>query len=370
MLRLTMSNHCQKKNCQKNRRLELTLERHKSMTYNVIPLFLPFAGCPHRCIFCAQEKQTGQNIRSGSLSLSDSLAKLFSVISALKKPSQYALRDVGFYGGTFTMLPKAEQLACLALGRRCKELGLIHGVRCSTRPDALTAHHLEGLKKAGLDLIEIGVQSFTSEALAASRRGYDGADAVNGCLAARDAGFDFGIQLLPGMPGSTPETFMNDVRQALALKPACLRFYPCLVIDGTPLAESWRRGLFAPWDTPTTTSTLGSALAEAWRADIPVIRLSLAPEPELERAVLAGPRHPALGSLIQAEALFLTLSGHIASEARPPDRLLLPKTCQGFFFGHRGSLRDRWMSIGVDPSRVVWTSGQTELIWEIPTDQA
>jgi hypothetical protein len=33
---------------------------------------------------------------------------------------------------------------------------------------------------------------------------------------------------------------------------------------------------------------------------VPVIRLSVAPEPAFDSAVLAGPRHPALGALIQA----------------------------------------------------------------------
>lgn len=337
-------------------------ERHA-----VIPFFLPFAGCPHRCLFCDQDKQTGRNAKADTLSFSESLAKLFSNISARKRKEDMASgnepADLGFYGGTFTLLPVERQMACLHLAAECKALGLVGRVRCSTRPDALDPAHLTRLRQAGLDLVEVGVQSFGEGSLAASRRGYTGEQALIGCEAVKAAGLELGIQLLPGMPGSTPESFLADVATSLALDPACLRFYPCLVIRDTPLAELWRQGRYAPWGTDCTVQTLGRGLADAWRARVPVIRLSLAPEPDLDAAVLAGPRHPALGAIIQGEALFATLAEHIHSVGRAPDVVMLPKRCQGFFFGHQGALRSRWISLGVDPAGVIWTAGEGGLAW-------
>lgn len=337
-------------------------ERHA-----VIPFFLPFAGCPHRCLFCDQDKQTGRTAKVDTLSFSESLAKLFFNISARKRKEDTASgnepADLGFYGGTFTLLPVERQMACLRLAAACKARGLVNRVRCSTRPDALDPAHLERLGQAGLDRVEVGVQSFADGSLAASRRGYTGEQALIGCEAVKAAGLELGIQLLPGMPGSTPESFLADVATSLALGPACLRFYPCLVIRDTPLAELWRQGRYAPWETDCAVQTLGRGLAAAWRAGIPVIRLSLAPEPALDAAVLAGPRHPALGAIIQGEALFTTLAEHIRSVGRAPDVVMLPKRCQGFFFGHQGTLRPRWKSLGVDPARVIWTAEKGTLVW-------
>ena len=180
----------------------------KGGEHAVIPFFLPFAGCPHRCLFCAQDKQTGRNAKVDTLSFSESLAKLFSNISARKRKEDpaggKAPADLGFYGGTFTLLPIERQMACLRLAAACKARGLVHRVRCSTRPDALVPEHLARLKEAGLDLVEVGVQSFGDAPLSASRRGYAGERAVKGCEAVKDAGLELGIQLLPGMPGSTP----------------------------------------------------------------------------------------------------------------------------------------------------------------------
>lgn len=326
----------------------------------IIPFFLPFAGCQHRCLFCAQDKQTGQAQRSNALPYPQALAALLSDLEKHCR-EQTAPRPVelAFYGGTFTALPERLQTECMALAMRAKEKGIVCRVRCSTRPDALHPERLRALRHAGLDLVELGVQSFDTEALLAVRRGYTGEAARRGCRLIKESGLELGIQLLPGMPGSTPQCFSDDVEEALMFSPSCLRFYPCLVVDGTPLAERWRAGEYAPWDMDTTTATLGKALASAWARRIPVIRLSLAPEDELDEAVLAGPRHPALGNIIQSEALFETVRSHIVSNgSQPPDELFFPKSCQGFFFGHRGNLLPRWEGLGIHPSSIQWIAGE------------
>ena len=243
--------------------------------------------------------------------------------------------ELAFYGGTFTALPERLQMECLALAMQAKEKGIVCRVRCSTRPDALRPDRLQALRHAGLDLVELGIQSFHTEALLDVQRGYNGDRAREGCRLIKESGLKLGIQLLPGMPGSTPQRFSEDVEEALAFSPSCLRFYPCLVVDGTPLAERWRMGQYAPWELDTTITTLGKALASA------------------------GPRHPALGNIIQSEALFETVRSHFALNGfLPPDELFFPQYCQGFFSGHKGSLLPRWEKLGIRPSSIQWVEGE------------
>lgn len=333
----------------------------------ILPVFMPFAGCPHRCLFCAQDKQTGALSEPPGGSALRTLASLLHSLGTSRQAAQETFRpaEIAFYGGTFTALPENIQMACLALAAEGKEEGLVCRVRCSTRPDALHPRTLDALKAGGMDLVELGIQSFHNEALQISQRGYNEETARKGCRLVQDSGLELGIQLLPGMPGSTLERFRGDVRDALAFSPACLRFYPCLVVDGTPLADLWRKGVYSPWDTQTTVDALGGALAEAWERRIPVIRLSVAPEPSFDAAVLAGPRHPALGSLIQGEALFQTLRRSIEERGCPPATLDLPRFCQGFFFGHKKSLVARWKTIGIEAGAVRWTTGENAVLrWE------
>ena len=315
----------------------------------IFPVFLPFLGCPGQCVFCAQDRQTGQGNARGTASI---LSAVRPGLEQLRPCGTGEERELAFYGGTFTALPDADRALCLDLLHDMRQSGRITHARCSTRPDALPPSVLKELSLHGIDLVELGIQSFDDKALSLSRRGYTGKDAEAGCLAVTEAGLRLGIQLLPGMPGSSPDIFLADVRKALSLSPACLRFYPCLVPEGTVLARWYREGSYRPWTVEETVRTLGAALNMAWQARVPVIRLAVAPEPAFDKALLAGPRHPALGALIQAEALLLAAQDAADALGKKPEMLVLPRFCQGFLYGDKGALKARWRLLGLRPERI------------------
>lgn len=318
----------------------------------VVPVFLPFSGCPSQCVYCAQDRQTGGSRSKGIQSILEDLRSRLALLLPCQNGES---RELAFYGGTFTALPEEERRACLAFLKEMMAAGIITHARCSTRPDALPPSVLDELKAGGISLIELGIQSFSSEALARTRRGYDGPTAVQACRTVQEAGFELGIQLLPGMPGCTPDIFLEDTELTLSLRPACLRFYPCLVPEGTALARWFREDRYSPWTLEETVNTLGRALGRAWEEEIPVIRLSVAPEPAFDTAILAGPRHPALGALIQAEALLQTVRKAIETLGEIPEGLYLPKACQGFMYGDKGLLKPRWAALGLPPERLHFT---------------
>lgn len=317
----------------------------------IIPIFLPFLGCPGHCVYCAQDRQTGEG---SSDNVSAILEKACAAMSAMEPCRPEEGRELAFYGGTFTAIPPSDRKSCLDFLCRLRREARITRARCSTRPDALAPDVLKELQQNGVDLVELGIQSFDDNALALSRRGYSGREAEEGCRKVLEAGLALGVQLLPGMPGSTPDVFLADVKKALSLSPSCLRFYPCLVPEGTVLARWYREGRYAPWTIEETVRTLGEALRLAWQADVSVIRLSVAPEPAFDAALLAGPRHPALGALIQAEALLLSAEDAVHRLGHAPVRLTLPRSCQGFMYGDRGALKKRWLSLGLTPESIVF----------------
>ena len=313
----------------------------------IFPLFLPFAGCPVRCVFCAQETQTGT---SPAQPLPQVLDTAEAQLRQRAAASAHA-PEVAFFGGTFTALTEKEFTLCLTAFDRWRGEGLVSAARCSTRPDA-PMRRLTALRQAGFTTVELGIQSYDDAALAAVQRGYDGTTARAACEAVHAAGLQLGVQLLPGMPGVDAQVFIDDVRTALEHGADFLRFYPCLVLEGTALAALWREGRFTPWPLDMTVAALAEGWLLAQAVDTRVIRMGLAPEAGLAEHILAGPHHPGLGGMVMGEALCQKVQSQ--AQGRTLRSLLAPDHCRGYFWGQGNALRPRWRALGLTTHNVHW----------------
>jgi histone acetyltransferase (RNA polymerase elongator complex component) len=313
----------------------------------IVPVFLPFRGCPSRCIYCSQIAQTGQTPRPIPETL-QTAARHLAEAGERGRPS-----DLAFYGGTFTALPEEDLARCLAFAATMRESGRVRHVRCSTRPDAVYADVLGRLKESGCTVVELGVQSFDDRSLGASRRNYTGDVALAACAMVKEAGLALGVQLLPGMPGCPPETFLQDVTMALGAGCDMLRFYPCLVLEGTELARLWRQGAYRPWEMETCLDALADGLLAAMAANVPVIRMGVPPERDMLRDILAGPYHDALGARVRGRALLKACARHAAG--RRIETLAAPDHCSGHFWGDGMELRGAWTELGLTRERVAFT---------------
>lgn len=306
------------------------------------PVFLPFAGCPGRCVYCAQHLQTGQSPQRLDAVLTGLRPRLDEDLAAGRGPY-----EIGFYGGTFTALPGDFAERFTALAGEYRERGLVTRVRCSTRPDAADPGRLSALRRLGLDMVEIGAQTFEPEVLAASGRGHGPGDIFRACRAVDEAGLALGLQLLPGLPGHTPEMFVRDAEVAASLAPETARVYPCVVAAGTRLAAMFAAGEYAPWEEETAVRASAAGLVVLWRAGVRVIRIGLAPQEELSAAVIAGPVHPAFGNRVRARALFTLVREKARELGAGPKGLVAPARYAGEFWGHGGELSSGYAACGL-----------------------
>lgn len=313
------------------------------------PVFIPYAGCPGRCVFCSQHAQTG----AAHAALSTRYALLQQELLQAHNNTE-APFELAFYGGTFTAMSTAWQEQFLELAAIYRNKGLITHVRCSTRPDYIDLPWLNTLRSRGLDLIELGVQSFCDEALSQSGRDYTGSIASEACKTVRQAGLGLGIQLMPGLPGQREMHFLRDVDITCQLQPDCVRLYPCLVFEGTTLATWWRNGKYKPWNIARAATMLGMALNTLWHHNIRVIRSGVAYTPSLTQDVLAGAYHPALGSMARGEALCSLISFHALRLENKPKCLWAPRRFQGEFWGHKNALTSRYARHGLSRTNVHW----------------
>ena len=305
------------------------------------PVFLPQIGCPTRCIYCNQSQQTGSSVRS--------LHRIYaSLVQDLEKAWQTQSRpfELAFFGGSFTALPKAWQKKLLDLATRYKQNGLITSVRCSTRPDCCSWTDLAALARHGLDIIELGVQTFCPLVLQICNRGYGPEIIESATEGVRRAGMGLGMQLLPGLPEHDHRKWLLDVQRTCDIKPDFVRIYPCLVLAGTPLHQMYQQGQFVPWSLGQTVQALSRGYLRLWSAGIPIIRMGLHPEPDMMQALVDGPWHPALGSLVRGKVIFALIQSLCLHMPPGSKSLICPKALQGDLWGYRGAHRSRLHRLG------------------------
>jgi oxygen-independent coproporphyrinogen-3 oxidase len=95
---------------------------------------------------------------------------------------------------------------------------------------------LDTWRKAGINRLSIGVQSFFSEDLLWMNRAHDGDRAMKAVEDSKKAGFDnFSLDLIYGSPGLTDEKWDFNLQKAISLEPAHISCYALTVESKTTL---------------------------------------------------------------------------------------------------------------------------------------
>jgi len=264
----------------------------------IIPFFIPHSGCPHQCVFCNQKNIIGQRTSADPSTVA-------RTICAYLDSAKHQEAQVAFYGGSFTALAIELQQRYLDACQPFIAAGRVKGIRLSTRPDCISKENLALLKDHHVETIELGVQSMDDPVLMRSGRGHTAADTLHAVTLLREQGFAIGLQLMPGLPGDSSDTFMSTVRSVIDMKPAFVRIYPALVIKETPLEALYRSGKYTPLSLDQAVQWCKSALLLFEQAGIAVIRMGLQPTEELQKpgTILAGPYHPSFRQLVDSSIL-------------------------------------------------------------------
>lgn len=313
--------------------------------YGMIPFFIPHLGCPHICVFCNQTRIAGHSdVSKHELASSVVVStepiygevdnKAGESINLIQMPPglsraeiAHTIREyvgdnrsnkfweVAFYGGSFSAISRILQTELLVEAKRALDVGLIDGIRCSTRPDALYDDDIDFLYEHGIRTVEIGVQSMNDAILETSKRGHTAQDVRDAVKRLRNKGIKIGLQLLPGLPGETMYTIVETAVEISKLQPDFVRIYPVLVIENTELATMYRQGLYEPLTVEQAVRY--SAFMKTWFEDhhIEVIRTGLQSTEELDfgTGLVAGPYEPAMGELVVNEQWRIRIEDCIVS---------------------------------------------------------
>jgi histone acetyltransferase (RNA polymerase elongator complex component) len=277
----------------------------------VVPVFIPHAGCPHRCVFCDQTRTTGH--RNGLPTPLAIDAAISQFLSYRKDPDQRT--EIAYYGGNFLGLPPSEITKLLEIANRYIQQGRADAIRFSTRPDTIDQDRLALVKAYPISTIELGAQSMNEAVLTQSRRGHTAQDTRSAMALLKREPWHTGLQMMVGLAGDTSDTALESGRQLAALHPDFVRIYPCLVLEGSPLARLFAQSRYTPLTLEQAVEQVKALYTLFARAGIPVIRMGLQPTIELnaQTGVIAGPFHPAFGELVHSAVWLAALQQRLAA---------------------------------------------------------
>jgi len=265
-----------------------------------IPIFVPHSGCPHDCVFCNQRKITG---RQTDMTKEEAKKIVDSHLETIEKYNAKGTynAEIAFFGGSFTAIDSKVQTELLSIAKSYLDSGRIHGIRCSTRPDAITEEILVNCKKYGMTAIELGVQSADEDVLLLSDRGHTFSDVEKASLLIKSFGIELGLQQMTGLPGDTYEKSIETAKKLAYLKPKNVRIYPTLVMENTRLFEMYKDGTYIPQSLDYAVN-LAADIAEIYmNNNIEILRIALQTTDGVNEKTVIGPYHPAFAELVYSE---------------------------------------------------------------------
>lgn len=267
--------------------------------YN-IPIFISHYGCPNACVFCNQVKING---RETDVTIEDLKNIIDEYLKILPKDSY---KEVAFFGGTFTGISLGKQKEYLEGVKEYLDKGLVQGIRLSTRPDYINKEVLDQLKKYNVTTIELGVQSLDEEVLKKSARYYPIEVVYEASKLIKSYGIDLGIQLMPGLPGSTFESDLETAKKVVKISPENARVYPTLIIKDTEMERMYKRGEYEVFTLDEAIKRCRKIISLLEINGINIIRVGLQPSDDLREGGVAveGAFHPAFRELVDGEIYF------------------------------------------------------------------
>ena len=261
--------------------------------YN-IPIFLPELACPYRCVYCNQFSITGLN---NFVKPEDVKNIIDRHLSSFKEENRFV--EVAFFGGNFTGLPVNMQNDYLEIVQPYLDRNLVHGIRCSTRPDYISLQRVKEIKSYGMRNIELGAQSTNDEVLKYCKRGHTYNDIVEASQIILSEDITLGLQMMIGLPFDSEEKDYQTAKDIVNLGARETRIYPCIVVKDTELETMYNSGEYKALSIEEAVIRSSRLYTYFIENQVKVLRIGLHASDELDNeAYVAGPYHKNFAEMV------------------------------------------------------------------------
>lgn len=261
--------------------------------YN-IPIFLPELACPYRCVYCNQFSITGLN---NFVKPEDVKNIIDSHLSSFKEENRFV--EVAFFGGNFTGLPVNMQNDYLEIVQPYLDRNLVHGIRCSTRPDYISLQRVKEIKAYGMRNIELGAQSTDDEVLKHCKRGHTFNDIVEASQIILSEDITLGLQMMIGLPFDSEEKDFQTAKDIINIGAKETRIYPCIVVKDTELEIMYNSGEYKALSIEEAVKRSSKLYTYFIENQVKILRIGLHASDELDNeAYVAGPYHKNFAEMV------------------------------------------------------------------------
>lgn len=188
-----------------------------------LALYVHLPWCVRKCPYCDFNSHTAGNDAPRARYIAALLADLdIEAVRAQERP----LTSVFLGGGTPSLFPPAD-IAVLIEGIR-ERFELIENaeITMEANPGTVECGDPAGYKRAGINRLSIGAQSFNEQSLMKLGRIHSVADIARAVEEAHAAGFtNINLDVMYGLPGQDLEAALDDLRAAAALLPTHVSWY-------------------------------------------------------------------------------------------------------------------------------------------------
>lgn len=265
------------------------------MKHSNISIFVPHAGCPHKCSFCNQKTISGAQHQPTVDEVQDICS------NALKEVPDRKNSEIAFFGGSFTAIERGYMLSLLRSAARYIGDDGFKGIRISTRPDFIDREVLDILKAHGVTSIELGAQSMKDHVLCANERGHTPEDVYKASRLIREYGFELGLQMMVGLYKSTEADEYDTMNSIIEINPDTVRIYPVVILKNTKLAELYLSDEYKTFEFDSAVKICADMIKRFESLGIRVIKCGLHASEFVRNDMVGGFYHPAFREICESQ---------------------------------------------------------------------
>lgn len=211
-----------------------------------IYIHIPF--CLKKCFYCDFYSEAADDKDLRALYIGALLAdiefygKKYGKASG-KAPGSFEADTIFFGGGTPSLMEPEHIETVISALKEKFNVAENAEITMEANPATLSAAKLSGYRKAGINRLSIGAQSFDDRVLEGLGRVHRARDISETVAMARQAGFDnINLDLMFAVPNQTMDSWKESLEKIIHIKPEHISFYSLEIAENTPFGRWLEEG--------------------------------------------------------------------------------------------------------------------------------